>query len=215
MAKTDHLPVATNMPVLIVDGDEVLGEALVGMLRGEGFQARAFTDATKLLANLPDVPCACVISDADLSDMDGRRLLRRLLSEKSGAWPVVLMSAHANVPMAVELLKAGAADFIEKPVSVDTLAPVVKNCLDQAQAAAIGIAERRRVNLLIAKLSPRESHVYQAIINGCTTKSIARDLAISPRTVDIFRARVMAKMGVRNLAQLVRTELFADPFRPA
>ncbi len=206
---------ATDVPVLVVDDDDLLGEALVELLRAEGFQARAFTGAAELLANLPDVPCACVIADVIMPDIDGPELLRRLVNEKGGAWPVVLMTAHANVPMAVHLLKAGAADFIEKPISADTLIPIVRDCLDRSRSAAIEIAERQRIDLLIAQLTPRELQVFDAIVDGQTNKAIARDLKLSPRTIEIFRARLMDKLGVENLAQVVRLGLSAHPGRSA
>ena len=201
---------ATQVPVLVVDDDDLLGDALVAVLRADGIQARAFASAADLFDNLPDVACACVISDLVMPDMDGAQLLRRIVAGKGRAWPVILMTAHAEVAMAVDMMKAGAADFIEKPISPDMLLSVVKSCIDRSQAVAASLSARFDADLRLSQLSPREAHVYRAIINGGNTKTIAEELTLSPRTVEKFRARVMEKMGVKTLTALVKLSHSAE-----
>jgi two-component system response regulator FixJ len=195
---------ANIVPILVIDDDSLVGEALVSILRAQGFRARAYTSARDLLENLPDVACACVISDVFMPDIDGAELLERLIAQKGKTWPVILITAHGQVSLAVALMRAGAADFIQKPVDPEVLLSTVRRCMDSAQLAAALQTLREQAQLKADQLTLREGQVYHALVEGGSNKTIGRDLALSPRTVEIFRARVMKKMGVETVTELIK-----------
>lgn len=202
----------SSVPVLVVDDDALMGDAIVALLRAEGIQARAFTSGSDMFDNLPDVPCACIISDVVMPNMDGGELLKRLTAEKGKSWPVILITAHGQVSMAVELMKAGAADFIQKPVEADVLVPTVMRCIDACLGEAAAVVERQQAALKVSHLTWREEQVYRRLVEGASNKSIASELGLSPRTVELFRARVMQKMGVQSLAALVKLRFATETY---
>ena len=193
--------------VLIAEDDD----ALLLLLRGEGIRARAFASGADLFANLPEVDSACVITDVRMPDMDGIEVVRRLAELKGHAWPVIVITGHADVPMAVQMMKAGVVDFIEKPFDPNRLLEAVRGCLGHLSDQASERQTRQEIALRVAQLSQRESQVFRALVEGRSNKEIAADLSISPRTVEIFRAKVMSKMQARSLSALVRMGLAAPP----
>ena len=196
-----------TITVLIAEDDDAVRDALLVLLRGEGLRARAFASGAELFANLPEVDSACVITDVRMPDMDGIEVVRRLAELKGHAWPVIVITGHADVPLAVQLMKAGVVDFIEKPFDPNRLLEAVQGCLghlseqETTRQTQLEAAER------IAQLSQRENQVFRALVEGRSNKEIAADLSISPRTVEIFRAKVMTKMQAKSLSALVRMGL--------
>jgi two-component system, LuxR family, response regulator FixJ len=188
--------------VHVVDDDDAVRDSLTLLLESAGLAARTYSSATALLASPPKPP-GCVLTDVRMPDMDGLTL-QRSLAESGIRLPVIVMTGHADVPLAVEALKAGATDFLEKPFDDTQLLAAVSRAITASQrihdedAAIAAIAAR------IATLTPRESEVLQLLVEGLPNKTIAYDLGSSPRTVEVHRARIMEKMGARSLAELVR-----------
>lgn len=193
--------------VFIIDDDEAVRDSLLTLLRGHGFVARGFVSGVDFFNRLPDVEFACVITDIRMPDMDGAEVVQRLAAEKGHAWPVIVITGHADVPMAVQLMKAGVIDFIEKPFDPNRLFETLQGCLslmsDRRSRREVAEQTERR----LATLTPRERQVFEALVEGKSNKEIALILQISPRTVEIFRAKVMTKMGAENLSALVRMGL--------
>ncbi len=193
--------------VFIIDDDLAVRDSLLTVLRGAGIRARGFSSGIDFFDNLPQDATACVITDMRMPGMEGDELVRRLASLRGPAWPVIVITGHADVPMAVQLMKAGIIDFIEKPFDPAKLIEVVQACLarlsvlDEEQSARSAVQER------LARLTPREHQVFKALVQGASNKQIALDLEISPRTVEVFRAKVMSKMEADSLPALVRAGL--------
>jgi two-component system response regulator FixJ len=193
--------------VHVVDDDPGVRDSLAFLLQSAGLAVRTYDSAAAFLAVAPGLDSGCVLTDVRMpGGMDGLALQRQLTA-LGGSLAVVVMTGNADVPIAVEALKAGARDFLEKPFDEDRLLAVVREALatsqrarDEHQASA-GIAAR------VASLTPREREVLQRLVAGLPNKTIAYDLGTSPRTVEVQRARVMEKMGARSLAELVRMVL--------
>jgi len=196
-----------TITVLIAEDDDAVRDALLVLLRSEGIRARAFSNGAELLANLPEVDSACVITDVRMPDMDGIEVVRRLAELKGHTWPVIVITGHADVPLAVQMMKAGVVDFIEKPFDPNRLLEAVRGCLGHLSEQKTARQTRIEVAERIALLSQRENQVFRALVEGRSNKEIAADLSISPRTVEIFRAKVMSKMQATSLSALVRMGL--------
>ena len=192
--------------VIVVDDDEAVRDSLSFLLDVAGYRARAFASGAALLAT-PLAPLAagagCLLLDVRMPEIDGVTTLERLRAAGFRI-PTIIMTGHADVPLAVRAMKAGARDFIEKPFSDGAILAAVAQALD-AGANASGQAAAARV----ATLTPREREVLAGLVAGLPNKSIAHDLGISPRTVEIHRAHVMEKLEARSLSALVRTALAA------
>ena len=198
---------AAAQPVVhIIDDDEGLRESLAFLLRAAQLEVRSFDSAKTFLDALPDAPVGCIITDIRMPDMSGIELLRRLKELKLGI-PVIVITGHGDVPLAVEAMKIGAADFFEKPFNDDQLVASVRAALQQQQAQTTRGAERVEIEHRISTLSPREKNVLAGLIEGRANKQIAFDLGISPRTVEIYRANLMNKMQADSLSDLVRMAL--------
>ncbi len=193
--------------VHVVDDDQAVRDSLAFLLQSAGFAVRTYDSAAAFLAVAPGLASGCVLTDVRMpGGMDGLALQRRLAALGRNL-AVVVMTGHGDVPIAVEALKAGARDFLEKPFDEDRLLAVVREAMaasqraQEEQQASAGIAAR------LASLTPREREVLQRLVTGLPNKTIAYDLGTSPRTVEVQRARVMEKMGARSLADLVRMVL--------
>lgn len=193
--------------VFVIDDDEAVRDSLLTLLRGEGIRARGFTSGADFFARLPDTETACVVTDVRMPDMDGAEVVRRLSEEKGHAWPVIVLTGHAEVPLAVQMMKAGVLDFIEKPFDPRRLMETIQGCLNALSDRQAAQDAARRTEDRLAALTPREAQVFEALVEGKSNKQIALDLEISPRTVEIFRAKVMAKMQAESLSALVRMGL--------
>lgn len=195
--------------VHVIDDDEAVRDSLTLLLRTAGFTVRAYASATTFLQSLPKQDTGCVLTDVRMPEMDGLELQKRL-AELGVRLPVIVMTGHGDVPIAVGALKAGATDFLEKPFDDSQLLTAVANALAASQrshdeeAAIAGIVEK------LATLTPREREVLEKLVEGLPNKTIAYDLGSSPRTVEVHRARVMEKMGARSLPELVRMTIAAE-----
>ncbi|WP_425982078.1 response regulator FixJ [Brevundimonas sp. TWP1-2-1b1] len=190
--------------VFIVDDDPAMRDSLVLMLRGAGFRARAFVSADEFLENLPTDKSACIVSDVRMPGVEGPELVRKLKVLRGDTWPVIVITGHADVSLAVQLMKAGVVDFIEKPFDPEQILDCVGRCMASLTSLEADRSARDEARSRLATLTARERQVFDALIEGCSNKEIALRLEISPRTVEIFRAKVMTKMQAPNLSTLVR-----------
>lgn len=197
--------------VFVIDDDAAVRDSLLHLLRAEGVRARGFASGADFFANLPEDRSACVITDIRMPGMDGGEVVRRLGEMTDRVWPVIVFTGHADVPMAVHLMKAGVIDFIEKPFDPTRMIETVKGALDQLDHISARQEQRLEVDRRLATLTPREHQVFDALIVGQSNKEIALLLSISPRTVEIFRSKVMDKMQASSLSALVRMGLSASP----
>lgn len=195
--------------VHVIDDDIDVRQSLAFLLSTAGLAVRVHDSAVSFLKALPDVQQGCVVTDIRMPAMDGLELQRRLVELKAG-FPVIVMTGHGDVPMAVEAMKAGAVDFIEKPFNDETLLSAIRSALDSHAR------NRERDERLVAirkhleALSSREREVLRGLAAGKPNKVIAYDLGISARTVEVYRANVMTKMQADSLSELVRMVLMAD-----
>ena len=199
----------TDHSVFVIDDDEAVRESILCLLRSHGLRTRAFASGVQFFENLPDVSSACVITDVRMPGMDGAEVVRRLRTLKGETWPIIVITGHAEVPLAVELMKAGVVDYIEKPFEPNRLVEVVRGSFAHLDDLLLQKAETDAAIRRLARLTPREREVFQALVQGRTNKHIAGDMRISPRTVEIFRAKVMEKMEADTLSALIRTGLKA------
>jgi two-component system response regulator FixJ len=202
---TSENPAAARA-VHIIDDDQALRESLAFLLRTHQLEVRSFDSAKTFLDALPDASLGCVITDIRMPGMSGIDLLRRLKELKVSV-PVIVITGHGDVSLAVEAMKIGAADFFEKPFNDDQLVASVRAALQQRQDQTKRGAERTEIEHRISKLSAREKDVLAGLIEGRANKQIAFDLGISPRTVEIYRANLMNKMQADSLSDLVRMAL--------
>jgi len=194
--------------VYVIDDDAALRDSLSFLLDAAGFDARLFETALKFLDVLPSLDFGCVVSDVRMPGLDGIELLKRMKSNQS-RFPIVIMTGHGDIPLAVEAIKLGAIDFLEKPFEDDRLIAVIEAAIRQGEPAAKNEAVTRDIVSRIATLSPRERQVMDGLIAGLSNKLIARDYDISPRTIEVYRANVMTKMQAGSLSELVRLALRA------
>jgi len=197
-----------NATVHVIDDDDALRDSLGFLLASAGIEAQTYDSATSFLAALPRDAHGCVITDVRMPGMSGIELLRELKSV-APAMPVIVITGHGDVPLAVEAMKLGALDFIEKPFDDEALLASVRNALGRHEQDAKREAERANVIERLKGLSSRERQVLDGLVLGHANKVIAFDLGISPRTVEIYRANVMTKMEAASLSDLVRMALAA------
>lgn len=189
--------------VHVIDDDDAVRDSLALLLDAAGFPVRVYAAATDFLAVAPSLSAGCILTDVRMPDMDGLALLR-WLHESGVALPVIVMTGHGDVPIAVAALKAGAIDFLEKPFDDAHLIAILREALDASLAAQRRASTQADIAARLASLTRREREVLDLLVTGKPNKVIAYDLGASPRTVEVHRARVMEKMGVRSLAELVR-----------
>lgn len=195
--------------IFIVDDDDAVRDSLELLLRSSGFETIvAYASARDFLAEAAPMPGECLLLDVRMPDMDGLELQEEL-NRRGIKLPVIIMTGHGDVPISVRAMKAGAMDFIEKPFSDELLVDCVRRARRQAEEARREGAEVEDVRRRLQILTPREREVLQGMIAGQPNKLIAHALGISPRTVEIHRARVMDKMAARSLSALVRMALTA------
>jgi two-component system response regulator FixJ len=196
--------------VFIVDDDAAVRDSLGLLLRSVGLASEAFASAAEFLASFDPARAGCLVLDVRMPGMSGLELQQRL-GERGASLPIVFLTAHGDVEMAVGAVKAGAFDFVQKPFRDQDL-------LDKLQAAMAQDAERQRrcdeaedVQARIASLTPRERELLALVVAGKANKAIAEELGISPRTVEIHRAHVMEKMKADAVADLVRLVMRSQP----
>lgn len=192
--------------VFIVDDDEAVRDSLGALLLAHGFRVQTFASAPAFLTVVTPDTRGCVLTDVRMPEMDGLELQRCLAGR---LLPVVVMSGHGDIAMAVQAMRDGAVDFVEKPYSDETILRAVTRAAHLAGPLAEKAAHKAEAAARLARLTPREREVLDRLVEGMQNKAIAHALAISPRTVEIHRANVMEKMAARSLSDLVRTALAA------
>jgi two-component system, LuxR family, response regulator FixJ len=198
--------------VYVIDDDDAMRDSLQFLLDSADFEVRLFESAQAFLDALSTVEFGCVVSDIRMPGIDGIELLKRV-KESRGTLPVIIMTGHGDVPLAVEAMKLGAVDFMEKPFEDDRLIAMIDVALRQAEAGARDEAVVQDVATRIASLSPRERQVMDGLVAGLSNKMIARDYNISPRTIEVYRANVMTKMQASSLSELVRLAMRAGALK--
>jgi two-component system response regulator FixJ len=196
--------------VHVIDDDAGVRQSLAFLLTAAGFTVRVHESAIAFLAVLSEAREGCVITDIRMPQMNGLELQRRLGELKAGL-PVIVMTGHGDVPLAVEAMKAGAVDFIEKPFDDEVLLSAVRAALARRGHESARDARTLEIQGRIKRLSEREREVLDRLVAGKANKTIAFELGISPRTVEIYRANVMTKMQADSLSELVRMALTEDP----
>jgi two-component system, LuxR family, response regulator FixJ len=189
--------------VYVIDDDAAMRDSLDFLLDAANFDVTLFESATNFLQRLPGLDYGCVVSDVRMPGIDGIELLKRMKAVDS-RFPIVIITGHGDVPLAVEAMKLGAVDFLEKPFEDDRLISMIRAAIRQGEPAAKDEAVARDIAARIAALSPRERQVMDGLIAGLSNKMIARNYDISPRTIEVYRANVMTKMQANSLSELVR-----------
>jgi two-component system response regulator FixJ len=195
-----------NSPVHVIDDDAGVRDALRFLFESAGLPVRSYDSALAFIDQIGPHGTGCVLTDVRMPGFDGLALLRRL-AEIGLDLPVIVMTGHADVPLAVQALKEGAIDFIEKPFDDDRLLDAVRAALEAGRKRRQEAAELDAIAGRLANLTPREHEVLGGLAAGHPNKTIAYDLGTSPRTIEVHRARVMEKMQARSLADLVRMVL--------
>ena len=196
----------TERVVHVIDDDADVRQSLAFLLTAAGLTVRVHDSALAFLDVLPGIKDGCVVTDVRMPGMDGLELQRRLRQQKVRL-PVIVMTGHGDVPLAVEAMKSGAVDFIEKPFEDETLLSAIRSALARQAQASDRDARATAIQQRIAKLSEREREVLDRLVAGKANKVIAFELGISPRTVEVYRANVMTKMQAESLSELVRMAL--------
>jgi two-component system, LuxR family, response regulator FixJ len=194
--------------VHVVDDDPAMRDSLAFLLETAGFEVVLYDGGASLLESLATPARGCVLTDIRMPGIDGLELLRRLRSTGSRL-PFVMMTGHGDVPLAVSAMKLGACDFIEKPFDDETLLQALHAALGTTGVPEVADPTLQAFVRRVATLSERERQVLDRLVAGATSKEIGRALAISPRTVEIYRAKLMAKTQVGSLQELVRSAVLA------
>lgn len=196
-----------NETIHVIDDDDGLRNALAFLLDVNGLEARFYDSAQSFLSTAP-ADGGCIVTDVRMPGMTGLELVRHLRAHGRNT-PVVVMTGHGDIPLAVEAMKAGVIDFLEKPFSDEALLAAIRRALESLNGPPAPGAARRAAEERLAQLSPRERDVLVGVVAGKLNKVIAFELDISPRTIEIYRANLMSKTGARNMAELMRIALAA------
>jgi two-component system response regulator FixJ len=202
------------LTVHVIDDEASMRSSLQILLQTEGYKVQTYPLARNFLNSVENAENGCVVTDVRMPDMDGIQLMAAL-RQRNSLFPVVVITAFADVALAVQAMKMGAVDFIEKPFDASTLFAAVRGAM--ALAAPESVVEMRAITERLASLSPREIEILQNLLKGRLNKTIAYELGISVRTVEAHRANLMEKMQADSLSQLVRMALLASspyPRRP-
>jgi two-component system response regulator FixJ len=194
--------------VYVIDDDEAMRDSLNFLLESADFSVTLFEAAQNFLDALPGLEFGCVVSDVRMPGIDGIEMLKRMKAGQS-TFPILIMTGHGDVPLAVEAMKLGAVDFLEKPFEDDRLIGMIEAAIRQGEPAAKSETITQEIAARVATLSPRERQVMDGLIAGRSNKLIARDYDISPRTIEVYRANVMTKMQANSLSELVRLAMRA------
>ena len=197
--------------VHIVDDDDAVRQALLLLMKSENIPAKAYASAEEFLEQGAEKEPGCLLLDVRMPGMNGLQLLE-LLKEKHISIPVIFITGHGDVVMAVQAMKLGASDFIEKPFDNESLLRRVRNCLQECITLNCTQELEHEMERKISSLTKREREVMELLVAGKQNKVIARDLGISPRTVELHRAKVMEKLQVRSLSEIVRIALFSSEY---
>lgn len=195
--------------VHLVDDDDAIRRSVSFALKTSGFQVRVYEDGNQILKVAPDLEAGCILLDIRMPGMDGLEV-QEALKSKGVTLPVIIMTGHGDVSLAVRAMKAGALDFIEKPFQKAVLLSAIEHGMARLQQSASGLKEANDASVKLQLLTARERDVLDGLAKGLPNKSIAYDLGISPRTVEIHRANLMAKLGVKSLSEALRIAFAAE-----
>jgi two-component system response regulator FixJ len=198
-----------SIVVHVIDDDEAARQSLEFLLRANAMEVQTYESGTVFLNVARRLKSGCVITDVRMPEISGIELLRRL-KELKIFLPVIVITGHGDVPLAVEAMKFGAADFLEKPFDDEILLAAVRSALDRQDSDGKRQAERAAIDDRLGALSKREREVLDGLVTGRANKQIAFDLGISPRTVEIYRANLMTKMQAASLSELVRMAVISE-----
>jgi two-component system response regulator FixJ len=201
------------MTIALIEDDEAVLDSLRLLLESRGMTVRCFSSAEVFLDSIGKEPPDCIVSDVRMPGLSGLDL-QRTLRAQGRRLPVILITGHGDIAMAVQAIKQGAFDFIEKPLDDERLIASIAQAVERGQRARVEQSERELLEARVAELSPRQVEVMHLVADGFSNKEIALKLDISPRTVENYRAWVMEKMGASNLADLVRKVIALTTERP-
>ena len=187
--------------VLVVDDDSAVRKALTRLLRANGFRVEAFASSQELLDRSGEAP-GCLVLDVSLPDLDGLELQRRL-TERGARLPIVFLTGHGDIPMSVRAIKAGAVDFLTKPVRAEALLVAVRAAFEKSTEEARARADGAELRERFESLTPREREVFAGLAEGKLNKQVAFDLGIVEQTVKFHRAHIMERMGAKSAAELM------------
>jgi two-component system response regulator FixJ len=197
------LPVTADGVVHVIDDDAAVRQSLAFLLASSGFAARVYESASAFLKTLDRIQPGCIVTDVRMPGISGLELQQQLKA-RHVLLPVIVMTGHADIALAVEAMKAGAVDFIEKPFSDETLIAAIGNAIDRLSRESKHHQETASIAARLHGLTAREAEILEGLVAGLPNKTIAYDLNISARTVEVHRANVMTKMHAASLAELVR-----------
>ncbi|AOY88279.1 DNA-binding response regulator [Marinobacter salinus] len=192
--------------VYVVEDDEAVRDSLELLLKSDSKPVQTYENATAFLKDYSDKMAGCIVLDIRMPGMDGMELQKKL-NEKHSILPIIFVTGHGDVPMAVDAMKEGAVDFIQKPYREEALLEKIEAALEQDREQRKSLGQKQEIIRRIKSLTPREHEIMDRMIAGQANKVIAIELEISQRTVEIHRSRVMHKMGTHSLAHLVRMVL--------
>lgn len=194
--------------IYIIDDDDAVRQSLQFMLKAAGITARTFESATAFMEVLPQITSGCIVTDVRMPEVTGIDLLRHVMKTNPDL-PVIVITGHGDISLAVEAMKIGAIDFLEKPFDGEQLLTAVRSALSREADTGKRKADLTAIQDKLAALSNRERQVLEGLVAGSANKNIAFDLGISPRTVEIYRANLMTKMAANSLSDLVRMAMMA------
>ncbi|MES2834547.1 MAG: response regulator FixJ [Pseudomonadota bacterium] len=197
-----------DLMVHVVDDDAAVRDSIAFLLDTSGLSSRTYDGAAALLSRGESLEPGCIVTDVRMPEINGLEMIRRL-KDLGVTLPVIVITGHADVPLAIEAMHAGVADFIEKPFDDEALLGAVQAALARGAAVRDQAAVATEVSTRLETLSTRERQVLDGLVAGHANKVIAYDLDISPRTVEVYRANVMTKMQARSLSELVRMAMVA------
>ena len=200
--------------IYVIDDDDAVRQSLEFLLKTAGYAVTGFESAKAFLKILPELRSGCILTDVRMPEMTGIDLLRHV-KELGVDIPVIVITGHGDISLAVDAMKLGAVDFLEKPFDDDQLLAALKSALNQDADQAERKAELSEIHDKLAVLSNRERQVLDGLVAGNANKTIAFDLGISPRTVEIYRANLMTKMEANSLSDLVRMAMIAGILEPS
>ncbi|MFE8071911.1 response regulator FixJ [Marinobacteraceae bacterium S3BR75-40.1] len=192
-----------SQTVYVVEDDEAVRDSLTLLLESEGLRVETFATGNDFLEAWNEDMAGCIVLDIRMPGLDGMEV-QSALNEHNSLLPIIFVTGHGDVPLAVEAMKHGAVDFVQKPYREEALLDKVKSALEQDEEQRRSLGERNEIVRKIESLTPREREIMDRMVEGQANKVIAIELDISQRTVEIHRSRVMHKMGTHSLAHLVR-----------
>ena len=205
-------PIPEKITIYVVDDDEAVRDSLQWLLEGKGYRVRCFDSSETFLTRYDPREVACLFVDIRMNGMSGLERQDKLIERKSPL-PIVFITAHGDVPMAVETMKKGALDFIQKPFDENKLFALVEKMQERAQAAFVSHQRANTREILLGKLTNREAQVLERIVAGRLNKQIADDLNISIKTVEAHRANIMEKLGANTVADLLKVALGSNTIK--